>query len=574
MNIADSILEARKRKASDDTILAQIIKQNPEKAEVFTEARNRGANATLILNEMIKQNSYKKNPKLRADDVSAKRYGAINPYDSQEPGVNVFGSNEEGAGMLSIAGDAALTGLKTGITKAAPNLLSSAWGMAKNVGNAIAHPIDTLGAVGGVALGAAEKLIPGRQDAEDNFDAFAATLKERYGSLENLARTATNDPFVFGSEIVGAAKLGANATGYGAQFDNAVAKTGQLVTKPAGALIGKTRKLATDTLGWTTGAGKEATNQAFTNPKSIQKGISGGTTPEEVVAKTNDALETVRNNMRSDYKLEMTKIKKMTVQMPEKFVAVKESLLKQLDDFGVKVDPKVKGGLDFSKSAIGNKAEAMADVRGVFKDVMSWDDFSPIGLDTLKRRLGDLYSETGNARAIVASTKTQVTKILDSVPGYTEMTSGYAKTSALLDQLKSISPAKIETAFTKLSQALKKNDNIRLALIKELEAASGTDIIGDIAGINLQPNISTGLTGKLATGGMGVAVLSNPTLIAQFLGTALVTSPKAVGKFLQALGVSNNTIKQVFKIANEVSYSSGITGGATMALPVLNATQR
>lgn len=53
MSIINSITEARKRKASDDQILAQIVKAKPEKAQVILEARSRGANSTQILESFI-----------------------------------------------------------------------------------------------------------------------------------------------------------------------------------------------------------------------------------------------------------------------------------------------------------------------------------------------------------------------------------------------------------------------------------------------------------------------------------------------------------------------------------------
>jgi hypothetical protein len=563
--IAQFIIESRQQGVPDE--------------QIYNYLNDKGLLEQGIIDDVLASKEttpeLKLSPSQEADKASAEKYGAWKPYDSTAGGVNFFGSNEKGAGKLAIAGDAVLTGIKEGGLKAAQNIIPSAWGMAKNIGNALSHPLDTLGAIGGVVAGAAEKIIPGKQEHEENFDSFAKALKERYGSLDNLARTATNDPFVFGSEVTALTGGLAKMAGQGAAFDNAVAKTAQtLVTKPIGKLIEGARKLGTDGLGWATGAGGESTNQAFINPSSVQAGIKGATTPEEVVANAKGGLETIRNNMRSSYRSDLAKIKELPISLTDEFQKVKQSLLKQLDDFGVKVDPNAKGGLNFDKSAIGNKAEAMADVKGVFKDVMSWDDYTPAGLDTLKRRLGDLYSETGNARSLVSTTKNEVVKVLDKVPGYSKMTSDYAQTSNLLDQLKLITPDKVETAFTKLSQALKSNNKIKLALVKELENASGSSLMGDIAGLNLQPKLASGLTGKLATGGMGVAALSNPTLLAQFFGTALVTSPWAVGKTLQALGVTNNTIKLVWGIVNKTAYNSGALSTGAVISPVLNAANR
>jgi hypothetical protein len=58
-NIIDSINQARQMGASDDQILTEIMKQNPEKAKVFEEAFKRGAKATEIIDEIIRQNQSK-----------------------------------------------------------------------------------------------------------------------------------------------------------------------------------------------------------------------------------------------------------------------------------------------------------------------------------------------------------------------------------------------------------------------------------------------------------------------------------------------------------------------------------
>jgi formate-dependent nitrite reductase cytochrome c552 subunit len=52
-----SIRKAREQGVTDDLILSEIKKQNPEKEPFFIEAEKRGATAQEILNEIIKQNT-------------------------------------------------------------------------------------------------------------------------------------------------------------------------------------------------------------------------------------------------------------------------------------------------------------------------------------------------------------------------------------------------------------------------------------------------------------------------------------------------------------------------------------
>ncbi len=57
MQIVASIKKARENGVSDDLILQEIRKQNPEKEAFFKKAEERGAVATKILDEIIKQNT-------------------------------------------------------------------------------------------------------------------------------------------------------------------------------------------------------------------------------------------------------------------------------------------------------------------------------------------------------------------------------------------------------------------------------------------------------------------------------------------------------------------------------------
>ncbi len=74
------------------------------------------------------------------------------------------------------------------------NVVNSAGNLIGGVASAIAHPIKTTEALGKVALGGVEKLIPGRQGAENEFDALTSYYKQRYGSVENFLKTAYQDP--------------------------------------------------------------------------------------------------------------------------------------------------------------------------------------------------------------------------------------------------------------------------------------------------------------------------------------------------------------------------------------------
>ena len=96
------------------------------------------------------------------------------------------------------------------------------------IAKAVTSPVETAKALGSVALGAAEKLVPGRQEAEKSFDALATLFKQRYGSVESLKKTVQEDPVGFLADV------STLAGGAGA----VVSKAGQIAKLPAVAKAG------------------------------------------------------------------------------------------------------------------------------------------------------------------------------------------------------------------------------------------------------------------------------------------------------------------------------------------------
>jgi hypothetical protein len=152
--------------------------------------------------------------------------------------------------------------------KSAGNLPKSAFNLGKTVVNAASHPVDTLKGLGSafgggvkkaaVALGAPDRPVFSEEEDAANAEAFgnlSSMLKERFGSLEAMQNTATNDPFGFGSDILGVLGGGAAAAGKGALASKAIAKTAQTATAPV-------RKAASMSKTGAGGALKFSTSQA------------------------------------------------------------------------------------------------------------------------------------------------------------------------------------------------------------------------------------------------------------------------------------------------------------------------
>jgi len=116
----------------------------------------------------------------------------------------------------------------------------------------ILHPLDTAAAIGKVALGTVQKMIPGVQDSEVYADAVGQFIIDRYGSLDAFKRTAMEDPVGMAFDLsgviggVGAAlraptKAGSivNRAGQVVQKAGAAIDPFNLATSPVKALAGK-----------------------------------------------------------------------------------------------------------------------------------------------------------------------------------------------------------------------------------------------------------------------------------------------------------------------------------------------
>lgn len=98
----------------------------------------------------------------------------------------IFSSTGEGTAKKMSWGDVATQGVK--------NIPSSTVEAAKSLVTPIIHPVETAKSLGKLAIGGAQKLIPGEQGYEENADQFGAFVKDRYGSAEGIKKTLATDP--------------------------------------------------------------------------------------------------------------------------------------------------------------------------------------------------------------------------------------------------------------------------------------------------------------------------------------------------------------------------------------------
>lgn len=139
------------------------------------------------------------------------------------------------------------------------NIPGSTIELGKNIYAAFANPLQSAKALGSVALGGLQKLVPGEQDNEKSFNRILDFYEQRYGSTDKFLNTVEKDPVGFATDLSSLLSGG-----------GAILKGGAKVASLAGG-TGVASKLAT--------AGKVAsTIGSAVDPLSLAGGVASGAT--------------------------------------------------------------------------------------------------------------------------------------------------------------------------------------------------------------------------------------------------------------------------------------------------------
>ncbi len=477
--------------------------------------------------------------------------------------------------------------------KAIGNVPSSAFNLAKGLASAVVHPVQTATSLFNLAYGAGEKIgrvlvdntsigdikLPNgmtakehlaslsKDEQEQTFDALAHAMNERYGSLENAQRSATNDPVGVGADIFTILEGGAAALGKTEQLGNLVTKVASPIVTGGEKVSTLLPKLGSKILGQSTGVGSEAVNTAFNSAreggeasKSFTEGLRGNTTPEDLVNKARGALDEIVDTRRSNYK-EMLKALESDASIVDT-TPLKTKLAKQLEDFNI--TKNADGTLNFDESTIVRPTD-IKEIESMVKDVENWTKNTPDGIDTLKQRLSNYWEPGSRTGAFSEGLRSEARKLIEKVPGYSDAMKNYSDMSDTIKDIKqSLSlgdKAAVETSFTKLKNALKNDKEFRQAVIEELDAATNGTLRESIAGQGMSKLAPTGLP-KYADIGAGILGLSHGVGIMPLLGMAVTTSPRVVGEIVNALGIGAKASKIVMSYLDKFAVPA-VVGGAT-----------
>lgn len=483
------------------------------------------------------------------------------------------------------------------------------WDFVKNTANALSHPLETAGAVNDLATGGWNQLY--RQFLPAELSAAAQDLPQetmfKRGVAQPTARAARfakehprevpgkvgnyalDNPFdvaLLASMGAGTAAKGAEAAGF-ARTANALGKISE-VTNPITAPLKATRaavrpvgrglsKLGKEVLGTSTGAGKGAIDVAVQGGPAFERAMRGQITGEEIVDNAKNALSVIKNNRGAAYRAKLEEISKITEPIdPEEIWGKVQKLM---DSYGIKVD-RGKRTIDMSRTGLG--ARGVKDIKNVINTLMGWGskpgDFTPAGLDILKKQLGDFYSDSSNARGFVSATERAVKDtIVKNVPEYATMTKGYEEATRLIKDIESNLMLRKEgisgritadQTLRRLSSALRENFDMRRDLLQALGTEAGADIEGQVAGYAMSQWTPRGGLAKIGAGGSALSLgLFNPKL----WPVLVAGSPRVVGEFLNAYGKAARALRKpaqaVKAAAKEAASSKDLVPAAAVVEP-------
>ena len=208
-----------------------------------------------------------------------------------------------------------------GITKGIENIPTSALNLGSNLLNVVEHPIKTAENIGSTAVGGVERgigAITGNQPQDNQtktFDSVIGSLKERYGSLDNLRKTLENDPVGAAldlSTVLSGVGAGVSAVGDTADLADVsnigekVSQVGETVnpinaaTDIAGKVISPITKgvgaMSKYGIGQLTGFGTDDIQNIIDNPENYTKDAIDNSSRENLSSK----IQNVFNQKESD----------------------------------------------------------------------------------------------------------------------------------------------------------------------------------------------------------------------------------------------------------------------------------
>lgn len=308
-------------------------------------------------------------------------------------------------------------------------------------------------------------------------------------------------------------------------------------------------------MGAATGVGSDVLKEAFkataqggAASRAFWEGLGNKFTPEQLVEQARSTFSTILKNRSDGYQKMLGTMKQSTAELDPTPIARK--LSQELSNYGIKVTDQ---GLDFGRSTLPNSDQAI--VREIYNDVMGWGsqqgDLTAQGIDILKRRISNYFSQNRDVRGLVASVRSSAREVLEQHPGYDDAMRNYTEATEMIDDIrKALSLGHNtgdDTVFRKLTLALRTNNEFRAEMLRQLDEAGGSTLLPRVAGQQLSELMPRGLMRQGVTGLVGGGAIFGGIPWAGALAALAVTSPKLVGTIIGALGVSKGVAQRILQ---------------------------
>ena len=312
--------------------------------------------------------------------------------------------------------------------------------------------------------------------------------------------------------------------------------------------------LGREALGLSTGAGRDAVGEAFKagttkNPQFLAN-LRGQTPVTDVLEAAQGGLQTLKNQRRQAYEKGIESTNKNQVFLD--FNPIEKAFDSTLSGL------KVTGVGGVSASRVGDKT--LREVDEIGKVVQEWKSKPELhtaqGLDALKRRIDDLYSNdmSNEAKSILTQTRGQVKQtIVKQDPNYAKTMRDYEESLGVERELEKAlglgDKTAVDTAVRKLQSLMRNNANTSYAYRQQL-----ADTLKKDAGVDLKPALAgqalntyaprgiqqllpsftagSGITGAMALGPAGLVPLA----------TLPLQSPRLVGEGVYAAGRASRPV--------------------------------
>lgn len=444
------------------------------------------------------------------------------------------------------------------IIEALKNAPSSAVQFGKDIVSPILSPIQTAKSIGELSKSVVALVKPGEQGNEDLARQVGQFYVERYGSLENIKRTLSQDPvgalgdlaLVF-SGAGGVAKLGKATT-----VAEKAAKASKLVDPltPAAFLakgaVDVPGKVARQVVGTATGVGAQPYRQALLGGEQFTSAMRGNVTETTIVNKAREGLTALRDERRNAFQ------EGEAAQFPIlRSVKVDSDTKSKINNLVKAYRDKAKGKSKISAiTPSGEVDKVLQSMESILKQADQADDVTD--LSNLVQQINEVGEgldwTKGSQSAAFSAVKKDLENIIAGIDGVPKGYKQYVKTySQQTDEINRIlrelglgEKKSTQAAFNKLSRAIR-NPKSALGETLELLPKKQVDELQElVSGYLLSEALPPGLSRSITAGLVGTGTIGGAIPLTALPALGLV-SPRLTGEATRAIGQARRGIGAV-----------------------------